>query len=78
MSDRVLLRHLLEEARGSRLDAARRIGVGRTTMYRWIKAGLLDQPIDAIQARYGPPHAGPPSWIRSSRSFRRASLSFRG
>jgi len=28
--------------------------VGRTTMYRWIKAGLLDQPLDAIQARYTP------------------------
>lgn len=54
VSDRVLLRHLLEEAKGSRLDAARRIGVGRTTMYRWIKAGLLDQEIEIIQAQYGP------------------------
>jgi transposase len=53
----VLLRHLLEEAKGSRVDAARRIGVGRSTMYRWIDAGLLDQPIDTIQARYQPrPH----------------------
>jgi hypothetical protein len=23
-------------------------------MYRWIKAGLLDQPIESIQARYRP------------------------
>lgn len=59
VSDRVLLRHLLEEAKGSRLDAARRIGVGRTTMYRWIKAGLLDQPIEEIKARYGPRPRGP-------------------
>lgn len=59
VSERVLLRHLLDEAKGSRLDAARRLGVGRTTMYRWIKAGLLDQPIDAIQARYGPRPRGP-------------------
>jgi transposase len=44
----------LDEAKGSRLEAARRIGVGRTTMYRWIKAGLLDQPIESIQARYRP------------------------
>ena len=54
VSERVLLRHLLDEAKGSRLDAARRLGVGRTTMYRWINAGLLDHEIDAIQARYGP------------------------
>lgn len=54
VSDRVLLRHLLDEAKGSRLETARRLGVGRTTMYRWIKAGLLDQPIEAIQARYAP------------------------
>lgn len=54
VSDRVLLRHLLDEAQGSRLEAARRIGVGRTTMYRWIKDGLLDEPIEAIQARYKP------------------------
>jgi transposase len=24
------------------------------SMYRWIKAGLLDQPLDEIQARYKP------------------------
>ena len=52
--DRVLLRHLLEEAAGSRLKAAQRVGVGRTTLYRWIKAGLLDEPIDTIRARYTP------------------------
>ena len=54
---RMLLHQLLEEADGDRAEAARRVGVGRTTMYRWIKAGLLDQPIDAIQARY---NARPP------------------
>jgi transposase len=48
----MLLHQLLDEANGDRAEAARRVGVGRTTMYRWIKAGLLDQPIDAIQARY--------------------------
>jgi transposase len=55
----VLLHQLLEEAGGDRADAARRAGVGRTTMYRWIKAGLLDQELDAIQARYKrrPPEA---------------------
>jgi transposase len=48
----MLLHQVLDEANGDRAAAARRVGVGRTTMYRWIKAGLLDQPIDAIQARY--------------------------
>jgi transposase-like protein len=51
---RVLLHQLLEEAGGDRAEAARRVGVGRTTMYRWIKAGLLDQELGAIQARYAP------------------------
>ena len=57
--ERVLLRHGLEEAKGSPLAAARQIGVGRTTMYRWINAGLLDQPIETIQARYTPRPPGP-------------------
>ena len=51
---RVLLHQLLEDAGGDRAEAARRAGVGRTTMYRWIRAGLLDQPLDAIRARYKP------------------------
>jgi transposase len=49
---RMLLHQLLDEAGGDRAEAARRVGVGRTTMYRWIAAGLLDQPIETIQARY--------------------------
>jgi transposase len=28
--------------------------VGRSTLYRWITAGLLDEPVEAIQARYRP------------------------
>jgi transposase len=51
---RMLLHQLLDEAGGDRAEAARRVGVGRTTMYRWIKAGLLDQPVETIQARYAP------------------------
>src|SRR5213075_1954374 len=51
---RMLLHQLLDEADGDRAEAARRVGVGRTTMYRWIAAGLLDQPIETIQARYKP------------------------
>jgi transposase len=50
----MMLHQLLEEAGGDRAEAARRAGVGRTTMYRWIKTGLLDQPLDTIRARYGP------------------------
>ena len=51
---RMMLHQLLEEAGGDRAEAARRAGVGRTTLYRWIKAGLLDQPLETIRARYGP------------------------
>lgn len=51
---RVLLHQLLQDAGGDRAEAARRAGVGRTTMYRWIQQGLLDQPLEAIRARYGP------------------------
>ncbi len=51
---RMLLHQLLDEAQGDRAEAARRVGVGRSTMYRWIEAGLLDQPIESIRARYGP------------------------
>jgi transposase len=50
----MLLHQLLEEAGGDRAEAARRAEVGRSTMYRWIEAGLLDQPIETIRARYGP------------------------
>lgn len=56
---RMLLHQLLDEAGGDRAAAARRVGVGRTTMYRWIKAGLLDQPIETIQARYKARPPGP-------------------
>lgn len=52
--DRVLLRHLLTEAGGSRREAARRAGVGRSTLYRWLEAGLLDAPLATLHARYGP------------------------
>jgi transposase len=55
---RVFLSQLLEAAGGDRAEAARRAGVGRTTMYRWIAAGLLDQPIETIRARYGPRRPG--------------------
>lgn len=61
---RMLLHQLLEEANGDRAEAARRVGVGRTTMYRWIAAGLLDQPIETIQARYKP---RPPSLTKLER-----------
>ena len=52
--DRVYLRHLLLEAGGSRREAARRAGVGRSTLYRWLEAGLLDVPLETLHARYGP------------------------
>lgn len=51
---RMLLHQLLEDAGGDKAEAARRAGVGRSTMYRWIEAGLLEQPLETIRARYGP------------------------
>jgi transposase len=45
---------LLAEAGGSRREAARRAGVGRSTLYRWIADGLLEEPLDTLHARYGP------------------------
>lgn len=51
--DRVLLRHLLDEGH-SKSAAARRLGVHRTTVHRWIDEGLLDTDTDHILARYTP------------------------
>lgn len=51
---RVTLRHLLEECAGNKRLAAHRAGVGKTTMYRWIAEGLLDEDPEVLRARYGP------------------------
>ena len=51
--ERVLLRHLLDEGH-SKSAAARRLGVHRTTVHRWIDEGLLDTDTDRILARYTP------------------------
>ncbi len=53
-STRMRLPQLLADAGGDRAEAARRAGVGRSTMYRWIKTGLLEEPLAVIQARYHP------------------------
>jgi transposase len=50
---------LLAEAGGSRREDARRAGVGRSTLYRWLDAGLLDEPLETLHARYGPRPARP-------------------
>jgi len=52
--ERMLLRHLLDQEGRSQSAAAREIGVDRSTLHRWIKAGLLDVDVDEIKARYGP------------------------
>src|SRR5258708_36651776 len=51
---RMLLHQLLDEAEGDRAEAARRVGVGRSTMYRWIEAGPLHPPIESLRPRSGP------------------------
>jgi len=40
------LSQLLAEAGGDRLEAARRAGVGKSTTYRWIQQGLLEEPLE--------------------------------
>jgi hypothetical protein len=51
---RMTLFQLLEEAGGDRAEASRRAGGERTTVYRWIQAGLLDEPLEVIRAPYAP------------------------
>jgi transposase len=50
----MLLRHLVEVEGRSQSAAAREVGVDRSTLRRWIQAGLLDTELEAIRARYGP------------------------
>jgi hypothetical protein len=40
-------RHLLDEVAGSRGEAAGRAGIGRSTLYRWLQADLLEVPLCA-------------------------------
>lgn len=48
---RVLLRHYLEQGVG-KTELARRFGVGRRTIYYWIKTGQLDRDLDDESVRY--------------------------
>ncbi|MBM4231290.1 MAG: IS21 family transposase [Gammaproteobacteria bacterium] len=50
---RMLLRHYLEQGT-SKSALARRLGVHRDTIYRWIRDGELDRDIDGEAVRYGP------------------------
>jgi transposase len=50
---RMLLRHYLEQG-ASKSALARRLGVSRDTIHRWIRAGDLDRDLDAMPVRYGP------------------------
>ena len=50
---RVLLRHYLEQG-ASKAEVARRLGVSRRTVHRWIAAGELDRELDDEAVRYGP------------------------
>jgi len=50
---RMLLRHYLEQG-ASKSALARRLGVSRDTVHRWIRAGDLDRDLDATPVHYGP------------------------
>jgi len=50
---RMLLRHYLEHGT-TKSALARRLGVSRDTIHRWIRAGDLDRDLDATPVEYGP------------------------
>ena len=50
---RMLLRHYLEQG-ASKSALARRLGVHRDTIHRWIRDGDLDRDLDGHRVRYGP------------------------
>ena len=55
---RVLLRHCLEKGM-TRAAIARKVGISRRTVHRWIAAGQLDRELDNEAVRYGPRHRRP-------------------
>jgi transposase len=50
---RMLLRHYLDQG-ASKSALARRLGVSRDTIHRWIRDGDLDRDLDDVPVRYGP------------------------
>lgn len=50
---RMLLKHYLEEGVSKRA-LARKFGISRDTIYRWIRDGDLDRDLDEQPVRYGP------------------------
>jgi len=50
---RVLLKHYLEEGL-SKAEIARRLGISRKTVGRWVKSGQLDRDVEAGFVRYKP------------------------
>jgi transposase len=54
---RMLLRHYLEQGT-SKSALARKLGVHRDTIHRWIRDGDLDRDLDREPVRYGPRAAG--------------------
>ena len=49
---RVRLRHYLEQGLSQRA-IARKLGISRRTIYRWIRGGQLDRDLSELP-RYGP------------------------
>ena len=49
----MLLRHYLAQGESKRA-LARRLGVSRDTIHRWIRDGDLDRDLDATAVQYGP------------------------
>ena len=49
----MLLRHYLEQGMSKRA-LARKFGISRDTLYRWIRDGELDRDLDERPVQYGP------------------------
>ena len=55
---RMLLRHYLEQG-ASKSALARRLGISRDTIHRWIRSGDLHRDLDTTAVRYGPRRSVP-------------------
>lgn len=67
---RVQARHYLDEGM-SRAEVARRVGIGRRTLYNWIADGLLEGRLGDQKGDTVPGDLARRSWIRSRGSSRR-------
>ena len=65
----MLLKHCLEQG-VSQSELARRFGIDRTTIWRWVRTGQLDRDLSADSHGYSPrPPAGRARWTSGPSRF---------